>query len=297
MQLKLAFLDPPHLAPSPSPAAPLATAWQQLDEALQIAALEILARLIAHGRRHQARAPRGGPAHPRQPVAHRPGHGRRRGPLQGSKRSPVEPAQHLYPTNQLSDRPPTRGLWTPRPDRAPWRVPPALATVRESRHENVATGTKSEADAGEQHDAPALRLSVPWNAAHCLPSLRLAAQLACSRQRGFQDWRRPHIDVGFGSKLYRVPPGRAPRKARRPQSDAWRSGHAGTASCRGTSSGAAQRSARRTRRQGLGHSCRPPVRLRRAEHLGAHPAIDKASDENVGRVARRERRAQAPRIL
>ena len=45
MQLKLAFLDPPHLAPSPSPAAPLATAWQQLDQALQIAALEILARL------------------------------------------------------------------------------------------------------------------------------------------------------------------------------------------------------------------------------------------------------------
>ena len=28
---------------------------------------------------------------------------------------------------------------TPRPDRAPWRVPPALATVRESRQENVAT--------------------------------------------------------------------------------------------------------------------------------------------------------------
>ena len=47
MQLKLAFLDPPHLAPSPSPAAPLATAWRQLDQALQIAALEILARLIA----------------------------------------------------------------------------------------------------------------------------------------------------------------------------------------------------------------------------------------------------------
>jgi transcriptional regulator GlxA family with amidase domain len=27
MQLKLAFLDPPDLAPNPSPAAPLATAW------------------------------------------------------------------------------------------------------------------------------------------------------------------------------------------------------------------------------------------------------------------------------
>ena len=47
MQLKLAFLDPPNLAQSPSPAAPSATAWQQLDEALRVAALEILARLIA----------------------------------------------------------------------------------------------------------------------------------------------------------------------------------------------------------------------------------------------------------
>src|SRR5271157_6237692 len=28
---------------------------------------------------------------------------------------------------------------TPRPGRAPWRVPPTLATVRESRQENVAT--------------------------------------------------------------------------------------------------------------------------------------------------------------
>ena len=46
MQLKLAFLDPPDLALSPSPAAPL-TAWQQLDEASRVAALEILARLIA----------------------------------------------------------------------------------------------------------------------------------------------------------------------------------------------------------------------------------------------------------
>jgi len=47
MQLKLAFLDPPHLAPNPSSAAPLATAWRQLDEASWVAALEILARLIA----------------------------------------------------------------------------------------------------------------------------------------------------------------------------------------------------------------------------------------------------------
>ena len=47
MQLKLAFLDPPDLAQSPSPAAPSATAWQQLDEALRIAVLEIFARLIA----------------------------------------------------------------------------------------------------------------------------------------------------------------------------------------------------------------------------------------------------------
>jgi hypothetical protein len=47
MQLKLPFLDPTDLAPNPSQAAPLATAWQQLDEASRIAALEILARLIA----------------------------------------------------------------------------------------------------------------------------------------------------------------------------------------------------------------------------------------------------------
>ena len=40
MQLKLAFLDPPDLAPNP-PAAPLATAWRQLDEASRVAALEI----------------------------------------------------------------------------------------------------------------------------------------------------------------------------------------------------------------------------------------------------------------
>ena len=47
MQLNLAFLDPPDLPPNPPPAAPSATAWEQLDEASRIAALEILARLIA----------------------------------------------------------------------------------------------------------------------------------------------------------------------------------------------------------------------------------------------------------
>ena len=47
MQLKLAFLNPPNLAQSPAPAAPLATAWSQIDEASRFAALEILARLIA----------------------------------------------------------------------------------------------------------------------------------------------------------------------------------------------------------------------------------------------------------
>ena len=46
MQLNLAFLDPPNLAPNPSPAAP-STVWRQLDEASRVAALEILARLIA----------------------------------------------------------------------------------------------------------------------------------------------------------------------------------------------------------------------------------------------------------
>ena len=45
MQLNLAFQ--PDLPPSPSPAAPSVTAWEQLDEAARIAALEILARLIA----------------------------------------------------------------------------------------------------------------------------------------------------------------------------------------------------------------------------------------------------------
>ena len=47
MQLNLAFLDPTNPAPNPSPAAPSATPWQQLDEASRFAALEILARLIA----------------------------------------------------------------------------------------------------------------------------------------------------------------------------------------------------------------------------------------------------------
>ena len=47
MQLNLAFLDRPDLPPNPFPAAPSATAWEQLYEASRIAALEILARLIA----------------------------------------------------------------------------------------------------------------------------------------------------------------------------------------------------------------------------------------------------------
>jgi hypothetical protein len=47
MQLKLAFLDAPDLPPDPSPTPPLATAWNQIDEASRVAALEILARLIA----------------------------------------------------------------------------------------------------------------------------------------------------------------------------------------------------------------------------------------------------------
>ena len=47
MQLKLAFLDQPNLSPNPSPAVPLVIAWNQLDEASRLAALEILARLIA----------------------------------------------------------------------------------------------------------------------------------------------------------------------------------------------------------------------------------------------------------
>ena len=42
MQLNLTFLDPPDL-----PASPATAAWEQLDEASRMAALEILARLIA----------------------------------------------------------------------------------------------------------------------------------------------------------------------------------------------------------------------------------------------------------
>ena len=41
------LLDRPDLPPNPFPAAPSATAWEQLDEASRVAALEILARLIA----------------------------------------------------------------------------------------------------------------------------------------------------------------------------------------------------------------------------------------------------------
>ena len=45
MQLNLAFqADYP---PSPSPAVPSVTAWEQIDEGARGAALEILARLIA----------------------------------------------------------------------------------------------------------------------------------------------------------------------------------------------------------------------------------------------------------
>jgi len=47
MQLNLAFPDQHDLPPSASPIAPSAAAWDQLDEASRIAALEILARLIA----------------------------------------------------------------------------------------------------------------------------------------------------------------------------------------------------------------------------------------------------------
>jgi hypothetical protein len=47
MQLNLAFLDQPDPSPRPSATAPPVTAWEQLDEASRIAALEILARLIA----------------------------------------------------------------------------------------------------------------------------------------------------------------------------------------------------------------------------------------------------------
>jgi hypothetical protein len=47
MQLNLAFLDHPDLSPNPFPAVRSAMAWEQLDEASRLAALEILARLIA----------------------------------------------------------------------------------------------------------------------------------------------------------------------------------------------------------------------------------------------------------
>jgi hypothetical protein len=47
MQLNLVFLDRPDLSPSRSPVAPLATSWDQIDEASRTAALEILTRLIA----------------------------------------------------------------------------------------------------------------------------------------------------------------------------------------------------------------------------------------------------------
>ncbi len=47
MQLNLAFLDQSNLPPNPFPAVQSATAWEQLDEASRLAALDILARLIA----------------------------------------------------------------------------------------------------------------------------------------------------------------------------------------------------------------------------------------------------------
>jgi len=46
MQLNL-FLDPPDLPSSLTPSSPSPTAWDQLDESAQTAALELLARLIA----------------------------------------------------------------------------------------------------------------------------------------------------------------------------------------------------------------------------------------------------------
>jgi hypothetical protein len=46
MQLNLAFLDQPDPS-SPSPAASSTSAWDQIDEASRITALEILTRLIA----------------------------------------------------------------------------------------------------------------------------------------------------------------------------------------------------------------------------------------------------------
>jgi hypothetical protein len=44
MQLNLNLLD--HLAPPPSPSPQVPTAWEQIDAAARIAAVEILARLI-----------------------------------------------------------------------------------------------------------------------------------------------------------------------------------------------------------------------------------------------------------
>jgi hypothetical protein len=44
MQLLLDFLDPP---PPPPPAVPVPPPWDQVVEAVRVAALEILARLIA----------------------------------------------------------------------------------------------------------------------------------------------------------------------------------------------------------------------------------------------------------
>lgn len=47
MQLNLSFLDPSDQPSSPVPAPPPPMTWDQLDEAAQIAALGVLARLIA----------------------------------------------------------------------------------------------------------------------------------------------------------------------------------------------------------------------------------------------------------
>ena len=47
MQLNLAFLNPPEPPSGPAPTSPPPAAWEQLDEAARIAALDVLARLIA----------------------------------------------------------------------------------------------------------------------------------------------------------------------------------------------------------------------------------------------------------
>jgi hypothetical protein len=47
MQLNLAFLNPPELPSGRAPTSPPPAAWEQLDEAVRIAALGVLARLIA----------------------------------------------------------------------------------------------------------------------------------------------------------------------------------------------------------------------------------------------------------